>query len=120
MSMRTAITLSQVCDYLGADMELIREFADFGLYPTVLLDNEVGVETRDLERLERIISLHRALGINKEGIEAVLALRERVSELEAEVRALRAETQRLKRHLESENPESLERLGLFIQIDTIS
>jgi len=120
MCIRTAMTLSQVCDYLGADIELVREFADFGLYPTVLLDDEVGVETRDLERLEKVISLHRALGINKEGIEAVLGLRERISELEAEVKALRAETQRLKRHLESENPESLERLGLLIQIDSLA
>jgi hypothetical protein len=119
MSMRTAMTLSQVCAYLGADLELVREFADFGLYPTVLMDDELGVDTRDLERLGKVVSLHRALGINKEGIEAVLGLRARVSELEAEVEGLRSENMKLKRRLESESPESLELLGLLVRIDSL-
>lgn len=115
--MQTAMTLSQVGDYFHVDIDIVREFADFGLYPTVLVDEKLGIETSDLERLEKVISLHRALGINKEGIEAVLCLRSRISELEAEVELLRGEALRLRRRLEAEEPANLERLGLLIRID---
>jgi chaperone modulatory protein CbpM len=117
--MKTALTFSEVCDYFRVDIGLVTEFAEFGLYPTVLLGDEVGIETSELERLEKVISLHQALGINKEGIEAVLGLRTRISELEAEVELCRGEVLRLRRRLEAEDPATVERLGLLIRIDSL-
>jgi uncharacterized small protein (DUF1192 family) len=117
MSMGTGIALSQICDYFHVDLELVMDFADFGLYPTLVSDGQVGVAAQSLERLGKIISLHKALGINKEGIEVVLALRERVSELQLEIERLQNEVAGLKQNWGSEDPEALERLGLLIEID---
>ncbi len=54
MNTRTIITLSQVCEYYRFDLRLIRDLADFGLYPTVSIDGEIGIEKRNLPRLEKV------------------------------------------------------------------
>jgi hypothetical protein len=117
MNTRTIITLSQVCEYYRFDLGLIRDFADFGLYPTVSIDGEIGIEKRNLPRLEKVISLNRALGINKEGIDVVLDLREKISALQDEVELLRSEVAALRRSTWNEEPESLKSLGLLIDVD---
>lgn len=116
MSARTCLTLRQVCEYFRVDIEVVRDFADFGLYPTVASGGEIGIDTEYLDRLEEIISLHRSLGINKEGIEVILELREKISELQDEVGSLRDEVARLRDSSRNEEPETLKRLGLLIEI----
>jgi len=116
MNKRTAITLSQVCDYYHIDIELVRAFSEFGLYPTVVIDGETGIETENLDKLEEIISLHKALGINKEGIDVILELREKISGLQEEVEFLRNEIEKMKLQAWNAEPEVLESRGLLIEI----
>jgi hypothetical protein len=112
-------TFSQVSEHFRIEIELVRDFADFGLYPTVLVDGEPGVDAKGSARLREVLSLHQALGINKEGIEAVLALRARIAGLEGEIEGLKYEVLKLKRRIGSEEAESLERLGLLIEADSL-
>ena len=114
----SGVTLVQVSEYYSIDIETVREFAEYGLYPTALFDGEMGVADGGLERMKKVISLHRALGINKEGIEAVLGLRERIAGLEEEISAMATELIALKRRLGSEETEALERLGLLVEVDS--
>jgi len=114
----SGVTLIQVSEYYRIDLEIVREFAEYGLYPTVIVDGEIGIEAGGLDRLRKVISLHRALGINKEGIEAVLGLRERIAGLEEEISAMATELIALKRRLGSEETEALERLGLLVEVDS--
>lgn len=116
MNMKNGIPLSQVCDYFHIDLVVVRDFADFGLYPTVFSDGEIGIETQNLDRLKKIISLHKALGINKEGIEVILDLREKISGLQTEVEFLQNEVEKLKRYAGNEEPEALKNRGLLIEI----
>lgn len=116
MNTRTAITLSQICDRFHIDLVLVRDFADFGLYPTVCHEGELWVETRNLSTLKNIISLHQALGINKEGIEVILDLRRTVSALQDEVERLQIEVKTMKHHAKCEE-EDLRNRGLLIEID---
>jgi hypothetical protein len=117
MTTRTIITLGQICEHYRVDLELVRDFADFGLYPTVSIDGEIGIEERSLPRLEKAISLHEALGINKEGIDVVLDLRGEISALQSQVELLRREVTALKRSGQGGDTESLKRLGLLIDVD---
>jgi len=117
MSVQAVITLRQVCDHFHVDFELVRDFAEFGLYPTVLCDGEIGIEARNLEKLKRIIGLYQALGINKEGIEVILELGEQISGLQREVEALQDEVERWRRHWGTERPQDPKGLGLLIEID---
>jgi hypothetical protein len=110
------IALSEVCDFYHIDIEVIRDFSEFGLYPTVVVNGETEIETKYLDKLKEIISLYRALGINKEGIDVILELRERVSGLQEEIESLRYEIGRLRGHIRDMEPETLERQGLLIEI----
>jgi hypothetical protein len=118
MNKRDGITLRQVCDYLRVDIELVRDLGEFGLYPTVILDGETAIRTEDLERLRSVISLHEALGINKEGIEIILDLGREISALQGEVESLRREVSSLKNRLGNEGPEALRSRSLVIEIST--
>lgn len=118
MKKPTTITLNQVCNYYHVNIELVRDFSEFGLYPTVIVDGEPEIETGNLDRLEEIISLHQALGINKEGIDVILELRDKISGLQDEVESLRHEVMKLKRLAWNAEPELLESRGLLIEIGT--
>lgn len=117
MKRQTSITLNQICNYYRIDIELIRAFSEFGLYPTIIIDGETGIETKHLDRLEQIISLHHALGINKEGIDVILELREKISGLQDEVGVLQNEIEKLKHQMWNAEPEILESNGLLIEIN---
>lgn len=116
MNVRNAIPLDQVCRYFNIEVEIVRDFAEFGLFPTISDDGETGIEPHQLEKVARIISLYQALGINKEGIEVISALRDRIHGLEDEIERLRFEVEKLEGHLRGEAPEALSRLGLLIDI----
>ena len=117
MTDQKIITITQISDYFEVDIELIRDFADFGLYPTFVCDGETGIEMANLERLRKIISLHRTLGINKEGIEVILDLRERIADLQDQVQFLLNESEKLRYDLYHGGPEALQERGLLIKID---
>ena len=119
MTARNVVTLDKVSEYFHVEMDIISDFADFGLFPTISFDGETGIEIQNLDSLAEIVSLYQALGINKEGIEVILNLRERISGLKDEVERLRCSVERLERHLESENPEVLISRGLLIEISDI-
>ena len=90
MKTELVLTFEQVGVELGVEESLLWEFAEFGLFSTMDGPRGPGIFYGSLDRIERILSLHRDLGLNKEGIDAVLhlgdlvaALRDRIEVLEA-------------------------------------
>lgn len=116
MKEESIITFRQLCEYLNVDFETVQELGEYGLYPVVSLEGESGIEIRNLGRAERVISLYQTLGINKEGIDIILDLREKIAGLQAQVDGLQDEVERLKANLGEEDPELLKELGLLIEI----
>lgn len=117
MSVQTIITLRQVCESYHIELETIRDFADFGFYPIVLVGEEYGVETIYLDRLERVISLYQSLGINKEGIDIILELRGEITRLQQMIEEMQNETKKIKEYMCVDDPEALRNLGRLIEID---
>lgn len=117
MKTQTKITLRFFCEYSRFDFELAREFAEYGLYPAVFSEDEIEIETRHLDRLKKIVDLHRSLGINKEGIEVVLELEKHIADLQKKVEQLHNEIEKLKLHERLAEPETLKNLGLLIEVD---
>jgi hypothetical protein len=103
--MKTSISLARVCEHYRYEPELAIDFAAFGLFKADLSGGEPSIAAEDLDRLREVMSLHLALGINKEGIDVVLELRHRIYELEDAFEALRREHERLRYLAGLEDPE---------------
>jgi hypothetical protein len=116
MTVQDAIPLEKICRYYNIEIEVVLDFADFGLFPTLYEAEQTSIERRHLKRLAEIITLYQALGINKEGIEVVSRLRERINGLEDEIERLHVEVERLGYRLGQEDPEVLSRLGMLIDV----
>ena len=117
MRSQNTLSLDQVSRYFNIEIEIVSDFAEFGLFPTIYDDGKPGVEPQNLNKLAEIVSLYQALGVNKEGIEVVLKLRERILGLEDEIARLQSAVERLKILAANEDLEELNRRGLLIEID---
>jgi hypothetical protein len=102
--MNMIITLTQMCDRYNVDRETLRDFADFGLYPIVSINGELGIDIRHLDRIERVISLYQTLGVNKEGIDIILELRDEIAELQRQVENLKRKEKELEYRLGYQHP----------------
>ena len=88
MTEHSKVPLGELCELLRLDPELAREFAEFGLFPVETADGQLFVQTTSVGRVWQVASLHRALGINKEGIDVVLELRQQIDGLEEAIALL--------------------------------
>ena len=117
MSTGTRVSFRQASDHFHVEISVVSEFAEFGLFPTVEGGDGPAVEGEGLALLGTALSLHSALGINKEGIEVILALRGRIAGLQAEIDRLQGLMEGLRKGLDGEDPEDLGRRGLLIDFD---
>lgn len=95
MAKRTYVTVEEFCRFHHLDHNIIREFIEFGLVEVRKVENQECLPVADLARVERLTRLYRELGINKEGIDIILNLREQLIALQAEKEALQYRLQQL-------------------------
>ncbi|MDB5263552.1 MAG: hypothetical protein JWQ14_2835 [Adhaeribacter sp.] len=75
------IAIEEFCNHHGVEVTLIREFADFGLVPLHVENNQEFLPDKSITRLERTLRLFRDLEVNKEGIEVILHMRRQLNKL---------------------------------------
>jgi MerR family transcriptional regulator/heat shock protein HspR len=81
--------ISAVSDMFNLHPQTLRLYEREGLLSPSRSEGNTRLYTeQDLERLEVILSLTRDLGVNLAGIEIILNMRERMTEMEREMRAL--------------------------------
>jgi chaperone modulatory protein CbpM len=83
------IAIEEFCSYHGVEVMLVREFADFGLVQLHKAENQEFVPDEEVSRLERMLRLSQELGVNLEGIEVILQMREELKQLRREAAQLR-------------------------------
>jgi hypothetical protein len=83
------IAIEEFCTHHGIQVTLIREFADFGLVHLQEQGEIALVPAEEIEKLERMIRLHSELGINKEGLEIILNMRDQLVSLNSELETIR-------------------------------
>jgi DNA-binding transcriptional MerR regulator len=94
-TIRQQITIEEFADFHQVTTELIKEFADFGLINMIQVERQYCIDTGHIERCERAIRIYKDLGVNKEGIEIILDMREKHAQMQQELRWLRHQ---LKKH----------------------
>ena len=84
------ITITEIIEYHRVPAALLDELQALGLIE-IIAEPEPNVPPDQLDRLERMLRLHRELGVNPAGIETILHMRLRVEALQSRVRELEAE-----------------------------
>jgi DNA-binding transcriptional MerR regulator len=111
------ISIEEFSSQHGIEVTLIREFAEFGLLQTHVQHNLEYLMADDLTHVRRLVRLYQDLGINKEGIDIILSMREQILSLQQELETLRYKAQRLEqeRHQRLLDFPSIQ--GLIIDLD---
>jgi hypothetical protein len=92
--MEEFIPIEDLADWCGIEAAVLREWAEFGLFGVCSRGAAEGVDAGELREIGRIVALYRDLGVNKEGVEIILAMRDRLAEMGRELDALRRERER--------------------------
>lgn len=91
------IRIVDFCKGHGLETRFLHELQEFELISILEMEREEVFHRRELERLERLLRLHRDLHINPQGLQAIDHLLSRVQQLEEEVLQLRRSLNRYRR-----------------------
>jgi chaperone modulatory protein CbpM len=83
------IAIEEFCSHHGVEVMLVREFADFGLVQLHKAESGEFVPDEEVSHLERMLRLSQELGVNMEGIEIIMHMREELKQLRREANQLR-------------------------------
>jgi chaperone modulatory protein CbpM len=86
------IVVNEFCIHHEIDMEFINALCDAGLIEVVVSGEQVCIAEEELPRLEKMVRLHE-LDINPEGIQTIIYLLQKMSELQQQVHALNSRLQ---------------------------
>jgi len=95
---RNEMKIEQLADFYHIDVRVIYELSDFGIIKLEKRNNQEFIPNEELERCERAVRLYTDLGVNKEGIEIILNMREKMEQLQKDLLKVR---QRLNRMMET-------------------
>ena len=87
--MTDLIAITDICTYHEVEYTFISSLNEAGLVELKVINEAAYIPESDLQRLEKMIRMHRELEINVAGIEAITHLLERLERLPEEIRLLR-------------------------------
>lgn len=89
MLRKNLISTDQFCVHHNIEFSFIRNLCEFGLLETVTVEKTEFINEDQLEKLERMLRLHRELDINIEGIDTIDHLLDRMHSLQTEIITLK-------------------------------
>lgn len=88
METQELIIVEVFCEECQIETSLIWELEEFGLIQTIQQNETHYIHKNQIVTVEKIIRLHTDLNINKEGIEVILDLLEKVNQLNSDIKTL--------------------------------
>ncbi|MEJ7691679.1 chaperone modulator CbpM [Daejeonella sp.] len=89
MVRKKLISTDEFCVHHNIEFSFIRNLCEFGLLETIKVEKTEFINEDQLEKLERMLRLHRELEINVEGIDTIDHLLDRMHDLQNEVTQLK-------------------------------
>ena len=89
MESQELIIVEVFCQEYQIELTLIEELEEFGLIETIVHQENKYVIKNQLPDIEKIIRLHNELNINKEGIEIILDLLNKMNHINKEIKQLK-------------------------------
>ncbi|MDA3811255.1 MAG: hypothetical protein PF518_13110 [Spirochaetaceae bacterium] len=83
------IPITDVSNYYHIEISILKDFAEGELINIRIKDQIECVLSEDLEQIKRIIDLYKGLGVNKEGIEIILSMRDQILAMDEEMTILK-------------------------------
>ncbi len=88
------ISITEFCTSYEIDHAFVYSLNEYGLLEIITIEENQFIEEEQVREIERMIRLHYDLDINLEGIDAIVHLLNRVSDLQEEVRILKNKLRR--------------------------
>lgn len=85
MVRKTLVSTDEFCIYHNIEFSFIRNLQEFGLLETVSVEKVQYIPEDQLEKLERMLRLHKDLDINTEGIDTIGHLVDKIQNLQEEI-----------------------------------
>lgn len=89
MTKKHLIATTDICMYHEVEYTFISALSEAGLVELSVVDKATYIPESELQRLEKMIRMHRELEINLAGIEAIIHLLDRIEHLQEEMRVLK-------------------------------
>ena len=97
MDQQTYLTLKELAKACRLDLEIIRQYEEFGLFPTSPSPEPGHYAAHEVRHLELLHRLHHELDINLEGIEVIIRMRQQLEYLQRETDHLRRQIEAYER-----------------------
>ena len=111
------IPIQEISDFCHVDISILRDFAEYNLITIQVYRKTECVMAEEIEQIKRIIDLYRELGVNKEGIEIILSMRDQILEMQNEIRTLKQKLEHRKNDCKFRLLELPSKRGLLIDYD---
>jgi chaperone modulatory protein CbpM len=89
MATATLISTNDFCTWHEVEYTFISTLHEAGLVEISVIDQTEYIPETELQKLERMIRMHRELDINVAGIEAITHLLQRVENIQEEIRNIK-------------------------------
>lgn len=89
MDTQELIIVTTFCQQYQMDLDFIQDLESVGLIETIDHNEEKYLHINQLVIIEKIIRLHNDLNINKEGVDVILNLLDKINELDKKVKYLK-------------------------------
>ena len=89
METQELIIVEVFCQEFQIDTSVIWELEEFGLIETIKQEETHYIHRNQIITVEKIIRLHTELNINKEGVEVILDLLDKVASLNLDIKILK-------------------------------
>ncbi len=90
MSEKKLILVRELCQHYALEISFFEQIETYGLLKVMVVSEEKFIHRKQLNKVEKIIRLHRDLEINMEGIDVILNLMKRIQSLEKELKDTRS------------------------------
>jgi DNA-binding transcriptional MerR regulator len=108
------ISIQDIADFCHVAVDVLQEWAEDGLITISVREKSQGIPADEVGEIRRIARLYKELGVNREGIEIITAMRSRILELSREAARLRHELERLQNDHKLRYLEIPRSMGLII------
>lgn len=111
------IPITDVSNYYHIEISILKDFAEYELINIKIEDQTEYVLIDDLEKINRIIDLYKGLGVNKEGIEIILSMRDQIQAMDEEITLLKLKLESRRREYRYRFLELPNQRGLLIDYE---